>query len=48
MNNDIEEKHFGLSLMKERTRLLNGKIDICSIIGKGTTIHFEIPFNLNL
>lgn len=48
MSNDIEEKHFGLSLMKERTRLLNGKIDICSIIGKGTTIHFEIPFNLNL
>lgn len=38
-----EERHFGLSLMKERTELLNGKIKIDSHIGKGTKIHIEIP-----
>lgn len=37
------EKHFGLSLMKERIELLNGKINISSLEGNGTKIHMEIP-----
>ena len=42
--NDMKnEKHFGLSLMKERIELLNGKINISSLEGKGTKIHMEIP-----
>ena len=39
----IDEKHFGLSLMKERVTLLNGKIHINSVMGEGTKIHMEIP-----
>lgn len=38
-----EEKHFGLSLMRERVEFLNGKIDISSSEGSGTRIHIEIP-----
>lgn len=38
-----EDKHFGLSLMRERIELLNGKIDILSSEGEGTKIHMEIP-----
>lgn len=38
-----EEKHFGLSLMKERVEFLNGRIDISSSEGNGTRIHIEIP-----
>lgn len=38
-----EHKHFGLSLMRERVELLNGKIDISSFKGEGTKIHIEIP-----
>ena len=45
MNTAINEKHFGLSLMRERTWLLNGKIDISSNEGEGTSIHIEIPLN---
>lgn len=42
--NDMKnEKHFGLSLMKERIDLLNGKINISSLEGNGTRIHMEIP-----
>lgn len=38
-------KHFGLSLMRERIELLNGKIQISSKVGKGTKIHIEIPLD---
>lgn len=42
--NDMKnEKHFGLSLMKERIELLNGKINISSLEGNGTKIHMVIP-----
>lgn len=37
------DMHFGLSLMKERVELLNGKIEILSAEGEGTKIHIEIP-----
>ena len=43
IKNINEERHFGLSLMKERTEYLNGKIQIDSKIKKGTKIHIEIP-----
>lgn len=39
----VSGKHFGLSLMKERIGLLNGKIDISSQIGIGTKVHVEVP-----
>lgn len=42
---NISEKHFGLSLMRERVELLNGKIQLSSKIGKGTKIHIEIPLD---
>ena len=38
-------KHFGLSLMKERVELLKGKMTLSSTINKGTKIHVEIPLN---
>ena len=38
------DKHFGLSLMRERVELLNGIIHISSSEGSGTKIHIEIPF----
>lgn len=41
--NNKKDKHFGLSLMKERVELLNGKICIASSKGEGTKIHIEIP-----
>lgn len=40
------EKHFGLSLMRERVELLNGKLQINSQLGKGTEIHIEIPLEI--
>ncbi len=40
---DIGDKHFGISLMKERVDLLNGEIKIKSREGTGTWIHIEIP-----
>lgn len=47
-NEESEENktdtHFGLSLMRERVELLNGKIKIISSEGEGTKIHIEIPF----
>ncbi len=39
----VSGKHFGLSLMKERIGMLNGKIDISSQIGIGTKVHIEVP-----
>lgn len=41
--NPSGERHFGLSLMRERVKLLNGKIRIESHLEKGTEIHIEIP-----
>lgn len=41
-----EGKHFGLSLMKERVRLINGRIQITSKENKGTCIEIEIPLKL--
>lgn len=38
-----EGKHFGLSLMKERIELINGKIQISSEEKKGTCIQIEVP-----
>lgn len=38
-----EEKHFGLSIMKERINLLHGNISINTDIEKGTEINIEIP-----
>ena len=38
-----ENRHFGISMMKERIALLNGRINIDSAVGKGTKVHMEIP-----
>lgn len=38
-----EGKHFGLSLMQERIRLINGRISISSKEGEGTCIKIEVP-----
>lgn len=38
-----EEKHFGLSMMQERVRLINGTINISSTKEKGTCIQIEVP-----
>lgn len=46
MDKSPEGKHFGLSLMKERVRLINGKIQITSEEKKGTCIEIEIPLKL--
>lgn len=43
MDDGKGEKHFGLSLMRERVELLNGIIDISSSEGNGTKVHIEIP-----
>lgn len=40
--NDIQ-KHFGLSMVKERVELLGGQINISSVINKGTKIVIDIP-----
>ena len=36
-------KHFGLSLIKERIEELDGSVNISSVRGEGTKIHIEIP-----
>ncbi len=38
-----DDRHFGLSLMKERAEILNGTISISSSDKDGTKIHIEIP-----
>ena len=38
-----EGKHFGLALMKERIKLINGKVQISSKKNKGTCIQIEVP-----
>lgn len=40
-----KEKHFGISIMRERASLLNGNIDIQSQIGSGTKVKIRIPLN---
>lgn len=40
---EVDKKHFGLSIMKERIRLLGGKVIIDSVHGKGTNIIISIP-----
>ncbi len=45
-----EGKHFGLCMMKERIRLLNGKIQVSSgkkFPNKGTCIKIEVPLEKN-
>lgn len=39
------DKHFGLSMMKERVELLKGKMTLSSEVNKGTELHVEIPLN---
>ena len=34
---------FGLSTMKERTKLLRGTFCIDSVLGKGTKMHISVP-----
>lgn len=43
MDKSPEGKHFGLSLMKERIRLVNGEIEIRSKLQEGTRIQIEVP-----
>jgi len=38
-----DQKHFGLSLVKERVMILGGEIQICSEIDKGTKVSIVIP-----
>lgn len=37
------QKHFGLSVVKERVMILNGEINISSVINRGTKISVVIP-----
>lgn len=39
----LKEKSFGISIMRERTYLLNGTFDLNSQIGKGTIVKVWIP-----
>jgi NarL family two-component system sensor histidine kinase YdfH len=39
----IPAGHYGLLGIKERVRLMKGGFDIQSALGKGTTLHIEIP-----
>lgn len=43
LNSKIEDKHFGLTMVKERVSLLNGKIIIQAEYNKGTKININIP-----
>lgn len=38
-----DQKHFGLSMVKERVEILGGEINISSVIDKGTKISVKIP-----
>ena len=42
---NLMNNHFGISLMKERVELLNGKIEIDSEKNRGTKINIVIPCN---
>lgn len=41
---NVDEKHFGISIMKERVSLLGGTIKIHSKLNHGTKVHIEVPF----
>ncbi len=41
------QRGIGLTAMSERVKMLGGKIDIQSVIDKGTTVFFTIPFDFN-
>lgn len=43
IKNGEEHPCFGLSIMRERTELLGGEIQVSSSQNEGTTIHVEIP-----
>lgn len=38
-----DQKHFGLSMVKERVHILRGEINISSVINRGTKIVVKIP-----
>ena len=40
---NMKNNHFGMSILEERVKVLNGTIDIDSEINKGTRIHIQIP-----
>lgn len=40
-----KEKHFGLSVMKERVELMGGTLTVDSRIGQGTRTHLQVPLN---
>jgi DNA-binding NarL/FixJ family response regulator/signal transduction histidine kinase len=37
--------HFGLHIIKQRTRRLGGEINVESVLGKGTTIQIAVPYS---
>ncbi|MDQ7025372.1 MAG: GAF domain-containing sensor histidine kinase [Anaerolineae bacterium] len=45
--NNQKVGHFGLIGLKERAKLLHGKIDIISCIGSGTVIEITLPQDIN-
>jgi signal transduction histidine kinase len=42
-DNVAEQSHLGLFGMRERVEMLGGNLIIESSVGKGTTIHAEVP-----
>jgi signal transduction histidine kinase len=43
---NLHKNGYGLKNLETRTKLLNGKMVIESVPGKGTTTLIEIPYNL--
>ena len=44
-NSDLSKRSFGLTGISERTRLLGGKLNIESVIGKGTNVSIIIDLH---
>lgn len=42
-SNENDDKHFGISLMRERVELLNGNVSIISEPERGTRIEIQVP-----
>ena len=40
---EAEDSRMGLDIIRQRTKLMGGKLNICSAPGKGTSINIEIP-----
>lgn len=40
---EVGPGHFGLRLMRERTAVLGGQLQVTSVIGQGTELRFDIP-----